>query len=69
MAGKFELFCGCLGNGTTVCNKAVTENGDYKKSPIFQKVETYGYMLTSHTFQPPRWKKSKRWRTETKRNL
>lgn len=31
MAGKLELFCGCLGNGTTVCNKAVTENGDYKK--------------------------------------
>lgn len=31
MARKFELFCGCLGNGTTVCNKAVTENGDYKK--------------------------------------
>ena len=31
MAGKFELFCGCLGNGTTVCNKAVEENGDYKK--------------------------------------
>lgn len=28
---KFELFLGCLGNGTTVCNKAVTENGDYKK--------------------------------------
>lgn len=27
---KFELFFGCLGNGTTVCNKAVTENGDYK---------------------------------------
>lgn len=31
MAGKFELLYGCLGNGTTVCNKAVTENGDYKK--------------------------------------
>lgn len=31
MTGKFELFCGCLGNGTTICNKAVTENGDYKK--------------------------------------
>ena len=28
--GKFELFFGCLGNGTTVCNKAVMENGDYK---------------------------------------
>ena len=27
----FELFMGCLGNGTTVCNKAVMENGDYKK--------------------------------------
>lgn len=29
-AKKFELFMGCLGNGTTVCNKAVMENGDYK---------------------------------------
>ena len=27
---KFELFMGCLGNGITVCNKAVNENGDYK---------------------------------------
>lgn len=27
---KFELFLGCFGNGITVCNKAVTENGDYK---------------------------------------
>ncbi len=30
MTHKFELFGCCLGNGTTVCNKAVTENGDYK---------------------------------------
>lgn len=29
-ARKFELFFGCLGNGITVCNKAVTENNDYK---------------------------------------
>lgn len=28
---KFELFMGCLGNGVTVCNKAVMEHGDYKK--------------------------------------
>ena len=28
---NFELFMGCLGNGITVCNKAVTEHGDYKK--------------------------------------
>lgn len=27
---KFELFMCCLGNGITVCNKAVVENGDYK---------------------------------------
>lgn len=27
---KFELFMCCLGNGTTVCNKAVEEYGDYK---------------------------------------
>ena len=30
MKKNFELFVGCLGNGTTVCNKAVMENGDYK---------------------------------------
>lgn len=29
-ARKFELFMCCLGNGTTVCNKAVREDGDYK---------------------------------------
>ena len=28
---KFELFIGCLGNGITVCNKAVLEHGDYKR--------------------------------------
>lgn len=28
---KFELFMCCMGNGTTVCNKAVTEHGDYKQ--------------------------------------
>lgn len=27
---KFELFLGCLGHGTTIANKAVYENGDYK---------------------------------------
>lgn len=29
-AKKFELFMGHIGNGTTVCNKAVMEHGDYK---------------------------------------
>lgn len=27
----FELFMGCLGNGLTVCNKAVMEHNDYKQ--------------------------------------
>ena len=31
MKGKFELFMGCLGNGITVCNKAIMEHGDYKQ--------------------------------------
>ena len=30
MSQKFELFGGRLGNGITVCNKAVIENNDYK---------------------------------------
>ena len=29
-SNKFELFMGHLGNGTTVCNKAAMEHGDYK---------------------------------------
>lgn len=29
-AKNFELFMCCLGNGTTVCNKAVMEHNDYK---------------------------------------
>jgi len=28
---NFELFMGCLGNGLTVCNKAVMEHNDYKQ--------------------------------------
>lgn len=31
MGVAFELFMGCLGNGVTICNKKVTEHGDYKK--------------------------------------
>lgn len=30
MNRNFELFMCCLGNGITVCNKAVMEYGDYK---------------------------------------
>lgn len=31
MKEKFELFVCCLGNGLSVCNKAVEENHDYKQ--------------------------------------
>lgn len=31
MSKDFELFFGCFGNGTMVCNKTVEENGDYKR--------------------------------------
>lgn len=31
MSKKFILFGGCFGDGLTICNKAVIENGDYKK--------------------------------------
>lgn len=30
-ARNFKLFLGCLGNGVTVCNSAVMEDGDFKK--------------------------------------
>ena len=29
-ARNFKLFLGCLGNGVTVCNSAVMEDGDFK---------------------------------------
>ena len=28
---KFDLFMCCLGNGITICNKAVMSGGDYKQ--------------------------------------
>lgn len=30
MSNKFELGLYCLGNGITVCNRAVEQNGEYK---------------------------------------
>lgn len=38
---NFELFGCCLGNGTTVCNKAVLENGDYK---VIAHITNRGYI-------------------------
>ena len=36
---NFELFLGCLGNGITVCNKSVEENGAYKTIEHFADVQ------------------------------
>lgn len=38
-AKKFELWFGCLGNGITVCNSAVMENGDFKH---IAHIQSYG---------------------------
>lgn len=49
-ARRFELFMCCLGNGITVCNKAVTENGDYKIiAHISNKGEVKWYVKPGYT--------------------
>ena len=34
----FELFMCCLGNGLTVCNKAIEKNGEYRDRDEFVMV-------------------------------
>ena len=49
-ARRFELFMGCLGNGITVCNKAVMEHGDYKKvAHISEQGEVKWYVEPGYT--------------------
>ncbi len=49
----FELFGGCLGNGVTVCNKAVIERGDYKIiAHISNKGEIEWYIKNPETYVP-----------------
>lgn len=49
---KFKLWMGCLGNGTSVCNKAVEEYGDYKKiAHISEEGEIKWYV--DDTYTPP----------------
>lgn len=45
---KFELFMGCFGNGTTVCNKAVENFGDYLQvAHISDSGKIYWYVPVS----------------------
>lgn len=49
-AHRFELFMDCLGNGITVCNKAVMEHGDYKViAHISQQGEVKWYVEPGYT--------------------
>lgn len=53
MSKKFELFGCCLGNGTTVCNKAVTKNGDYKDiAHISQGGRIHWYIKNPESYVP-----------------
>lgn len=54
---KFELFMGCLGNGVTVCNKAVTEHGDYK---TIAHISEHGHIklyVSEDLFHRMQWKR------------
>ena len=57
---NFELFMGYLGNGLTVCNKAVEEHGDYKKSAIFNHMGKSHGMSGQKAFLMMHLKQSKR---------
>ena len=49
---KFELFIGCLGNGLTVCNKAVDENGDYKTIAHIAECGKITWYVNPSTYVP-----------------
>lgn len=49
---KFELFMGCLGNGITVCNKAVEENGDYKMIAHIAECGKIKWYVESSSYVP-----------------
>ncbi len=47
---KFDLFMACLGNGVSVCNSAVEENGDYKKIAHIAECGKVKWYINPHTF-------------------
>ena len=49
---KFELFIGCLGNGLTVCNKAVEENGEYKTIAHIAECGKITWYVNPSTYVP-----------------
>ena len=49
---SFELFLCCLGNGITVCNKAVMESGDYKTIAHIRDNGNIKWYVNPHTYVP-----------------
>ena len=49
---RFELFLCCLGNGITVCNKAVTEHGDYKMVAHIRDCGKIKWYVNPDTYVP-----------------
>lgn len=52
MKKNFELFMGCLGNGITVCNKAVEEHGDYKTIAHIAECGKITWYVNPSTYVP-----------------
>ena len=50
---NFELFMGCLGNGVTVCNKAVMEHGDYKQIAHISNAGNIKFYVPASTIPGP----------------
>jgi hypothetical protein len=49
---KFELFMCCQGNGLTVYNKAVSENGDYKQIAHIANCGKITWYVNPSTYVP-----------------
>lgn len=67
--GKFELWFGCFGNGTMVCNKAVEVNGNYKAIAHISDGGNVRFYVPMSYIPADAMKKSMRWRVGQQRNI
>lgn len=68
-AKKFELFAGCLGNGTTICNKAAMEYGDYKKVAHISEGGNITWYVDQSDIPNTEMEKIKKWAANDKRKF
>ena len=59
-AQNFKLFLGCLGNGVTVCNSAVMEDGDFKMVARAGSISSSGCRSPSYSRSSARQRKKGR---------